>query len=71
MWVWIDASQYSLAWTLAQPAMSSLIAGVTKLELEHLQDGIVAADIVFPPEHFPEIDAICPPPWRQFDPIRG
>ena len=65
----VPMAQYSLAWTLAQPAMSSLIVGVKSLE--QIQDAISAADIVIPPEHLPRLDTICPPPWRQPDPIRG
>lgn len=65
----VPMAQYSLAWTLAQPAMSSLIVGVKSLE--QIQDAISAADIVIPPEHLSKLDAICPPPWRQPDPIRG
>lgn len=65
----VPMAQYSLAWTLAQPAMSSLIVGVKSLE--QIQDAISAADIVIPPEHLSRLDAICPPPWRQPDPIRG
>ncbi len=65
----VPMAQYSLAWTLAQPAMSSLIVGVKSLE--QIQDAIAAADIAIPPEHLPRLDAICPPPWRQPDPIRG
>jgi aryl-alcohol dehydrogenase-like predicted oxidoreductase len=67
--VGVSMSQYSLAWTLAQPAMSSLIVGVK--QLEQVQAAVAAADIVIPPGHFPKLDAICPPPWRQPDPVRG
>lgn len=65
----IPMSQYSLAWTLAQPAMSSLVVGVKTLE--QIQDAVAAADVVIPRDHMARIDAICPPPWRQHDPIRG
>ena len=65
----VPMSQYALAWTLAQPAISSLIVGVKKLE--QLQSAIAAADIVIPAEHLSKLDAICPPPWHQPDPIRG
>lgn len=65
----IPMAQYSLAWTLAQPAMSSLIVGIKKLA--QLQDAISAAEVTIPPEHLPQLDAICPPPWRQNDPVRG
>jgi aryl-alcohol dehydrogenase-like predicted oxidoreductase len=65
----IPMSQYSLAWRLAQPAVSSLIVGVK--QLEQLQQAVAAADIAIPPEHLPKLDTICPPPWQQPDPIRG
>jgi len=65
----VPMSQYALAWTLAQPAISSLIVGVKKLE--QLQSAIAAGDIVIPVEHLSKLDAICPPPWHQPDLIRG
>ena len=65
----IPMAHYALAWTLAQPAMSSLVVGVKNLE--QIQDAIAAAQAVIPAEHFAKIDAICPPPWRQNDPVRG
>ncbi len=65
----VPMSQYSLAWTLAQPAMSSLIVGVKKLE--QIQDAIAAADVVITGEQMSKLDSICPPPWRQPDPIRS
>jgi aryl-alcohol dehydrogenase-like predicted oxidoreductase len=65
----VPMSRYALACTLAQPAMTSLIVGVKKLE--QVQEAVAAADVVIPPEHLPKLDAICPPPWRQPDPIRG
>lgn len=65
----VPMAQYSLAWTLAQPSMSSLIVGIKSVE--QIQDAVAAADIAFPSEHLPQLDAICPPPWRQPDPIRG
>ena len=65
----VPVSQYALAWTLAQLAMSSLVVGVKRIE--QLQDAVAAASVAIPPEHFSELDAICPPPWRQPDPVRG
>lgn len=65
----IPMARYALAWTLAQPAMSSLIVGVKTLE--QLQDAVSATEVVIPHEHLPKLDAVCPPPWRQPDPIRG
>jgi aryl-alcohol dehydrogenase-like predicted oxidoreductase len=65
----VPMSRYALAWTLTQPAMSSLVVGVKRIE--QLQDAVAAADVVIPPEHRARLDAICPPPWRQPDPVRG
>lgn len=65
----VPPSQYALAWTLTQPAMTSPIVGVKRVE--QIQDAVKAADVVIPAEHFAKIDALCPPPWKQPDPIRG
>ena len=62
-------TQYVLAWTLAQPAMTSLVVGAKRLE--QVQDAINAPDVQIPAEHFEKLDALCPPPWSQADPIRG
>ncbi|HVX64062.1 MAG TPA: aldo/keto reductase [Pirellulales bacterium] len=65
----VPFSQYSLAWTLAQPAMSALVVGVKRVE--QIQDAVASAGISIPAEHLAEIDAVCPPPWLQPDPVRG
>lgn len=65
----VPMSQYSLAWTLTQPAMSSLIVGVKNQE--QIQDAVAAASVQIPDEHLPKVDAICAPPWRQPNPIRN
>jgi aryl-alcohol dehydrogenase-like predicted oxidoreductase len=65
----VTPTQYALAWTLAQPAMTSAIVGVKRVE--QLQECLAAADIVIPDEHRARIDAISPPPWKQGDPVRG
>lgn len=62
-------ARYVLAWTLAQPAMASLVVGATRLE--QVRDAVEATALTVPDEHRERIDAICPPPWRQPDPIRG
>jgi len=62
-------ARYALAWTLAQQAMSSLVVGATRIA--QVEDAIAAADVRIPPEHFQKIDQICPPPWKQPDPVRG
>jgi len=65
----VPVSQYSLAWTLSQPAMSSLVVGVKRID--QIEDAVSAATVEIPPEHLPLLDSICPPPWRQHDPLRG
>jgi L-glyceraldehyde 3-phosphate reductase len=65
----VSMGAYALAWTLLQPAMSSLVVGVKSME--QIQQAIDAADTVIPREHLAKIDALCPPPWQQNDPIRG
>lgn len=65
----ISMTQYSLAWALSQPSITSLIVGVTRFD--QLQECVAAADVVLPPEHQAKVNSICPPPWRQGDPVRG
>jgi len=65
----VSMTHYALAWTLAQPAMSSLIVGVKRKE--QLQDAVAAAQVQIPPAHFAKLDALSPPPWQQPDPLRG
>ncbi|MDP7276954.1 MAG: aldo/keto reductase [Planctomycetaceae bacterium] len=61
-------ARYALAWTLAQPAMSSLVVGAK--HSEQVADAVAATEIEIPAEHFARIDEIVPPPWHQSDPIR-
>ncbi|MBM4073357.1 MAG: aldo/keto reductase [Planctomycetes bacterium] len=65
----VPMSQYALAWTLAQPAMCSLIVGVKSMA--QLLDAVNATQVAVPPDHLARLDTICPQPWRQPDPIRG
>lgn len=65
----VPASQYALAWTLTQPALTSPVVGVKRLD--QIQDAVSAAEVVIPPDHLPKLDAIFPPPWKQPDPLRG
>jgi aryl-alcohol dehydrogenase-like predicted oxidoreductase len=62
-------ASYALAWTLTRPAMSSLIVGVKRLE--QIDEALRALDVRIPEEHHARLDELCPPPWRQPDPIRG
>ena len=65
----VPTAQYALAWALTQPAIRSLIVGVK--QEAHLRDAVAAAQCVIPAEDAARIDAICPPPWQQPDPVRG
>jgi aryl-alcohol dehydrogenase-like predicted oxidoreductase len=60
---------YALAWTLTQPAMTSLIVGVKRRE--QIEDALRSLEVSIPQEHHARLDAIFPPPWKQPDPIRG
>ncbi len=65
----VPTSQYALAWTLTQPAMTSPIVGVKSVA--QIEDAVNAIDVTIPVEHLVQLDAICPPPWKQHDPLRG
>jgi aryl-alcohol dehydrogenase-like predicted oxidoreductase len=62
-------AQYALAWTLSQPAMTSLVVGVKRDE--HIADAVNSLQVRLPAEHLRRLDETCPPPWLQPDPIRG
>ena len=65
----MPVAQYALAWTLAYPAMSSLVVGVKRNE--QIKEAVEAAQRAIPPDHFAKLDEISPPPWKQPDPIRS
>jgi aryl-alcohol dehydrogenase-like predicted oxidoreductase len=65
----VPVAQYALAWTLTQPAMSSLVVGAKRIE--QVADAVAALNVTLPEEHLQKLDLICPPPWQQPDPIRG
>ena len=65
----VPPAQFALAWTLAQPAMTSLIVGAKRIE--QIQDAVAAASLTLPSEHLTRIDEVFPPPWHQIDPVRG
>lgn len=65
----VPVARYALAWTLTQPAMTSLVVGAKRIE--QVQDAVAALDVQIPVEHLEQIDAVVPAPWRQPDPIRG
>ncbi len=65
----VAMAEYVMAWTLAQPAMTSLVIGATRIE--QVEQAIAAADAAIPIEHFEKLDEICPPPWHQPELIRS
>ena len=65
----VSMAQYALAWTLNQPAMSSLVVGAKRIE--QVQDAVAALEVNLPDEHLEKVDQVCPPPWKQPDPIRS
>lgn len=65
----VPMAQYTLAWALAQPAIVSLVVGAKRAK--QIEDAVVALDVSIPSEHLKKLDQICPPPWKQPDPIRG
>jgi aryl-alcohol dehydrogenase-like predicted oxidoreductase len=62
-------SQYALAWTLAQPAVSSAVVGVKNVA--QIEDAVAAAEFKLPADHLKQLDELCPPPWKQPNPVRG
>jgi aryl-alcohol dehydrogenase-like predicted oxidoreductase len=63
----VPMAQYALAWTLTQPAMASLVVGVTSEA--QVADAVAAADVDIPQEISERQDAICPPPWANVPPF--
>jgi aryl-alcohol dehydrogenase-like predicted oxidoreductase len=63
----ISLAQYALAWALAQPAMSSLVVGVTKLE--QIESAIAASEVKVPEAILERQEAITPPPYRHAAPF--
>ncbi len=58
----VSAAQVSLAWTLAQPAVTSLIVGARTVE--QLQDSLGAADLVLSDDELARLDAASREPMR-------
>lgn len=63
----LSFSQYTTAWTLAQPAMASLVIGVKTIE--QVKDAIDGASANIPPEILAKQDEITPPPHRHRSPF--
>lgn len=65
----VSPACFALAWTLRQPAMSSLIVGAKRIE--QIEEALRATTIDLTDEDLAAVDRACPPPWRQGDPIRS
>ena len=65
----VPVSQFVLAWTLSQPAMTSVVVGAKRIE--QVKDALGALDVAISSEQHAQIDETFPPPWQQADPVRG
>lgn len=65
----LTLTQLAVSWTLAQPAITSLVVGAKRVE--QVEQIVAACDAKIPREHYARIDEICPPPWKPSDPLRG
>lgn len=58
----VSLAQYAVAWTLAQPAMTSMVLGATRLE--QIESAIAASEVTVPEAILERQDVITPPPYR-------
>ncbi len=58
----VSAAQVSLAWTLARPAVTSLVIGARTAE--QLRDTLAAADLTLSPEELARLDHVSSEPLR-------
>ena len=65
----VPPTQFAIAWTLAQPAMTSMIVGAKRVE--QIEDAVQAAEVKLSSEILAKVDTVVPPPWKQPDPVRG
>lgn len=65
----VPLTQYVLAWTLAQQAITSLVVGAKRLN--QIQEAVQACEVDVPQGQLEELDRFYQPPWKQGDPIRG
>ena len=65
----VSPAKYTLAWTLAQPAMTSLVVGAKRSA--QVDEALSALEVAIPDEHQAKIDECFSAPWLQPDPIRG
>ena len=60
-------SQYTVAWTLAQQAMASVVLGVKTLQ--QVEDAVAGANVQLPDDVLTKQDGITPPPHRHTAPF--
>ncbi len=58
----ISLAQYAVAWTLAQPAMASMVLGATRVE--QIESAIAASEVTVSEAILERQDVITPPPYR-------
>ena len=63
----IPLAHLALAWTLRQPAMTSLVVGVTKRA--QIEAAVAASHLELTDAELTRIDALCPPPWGNRTPF--
>ncbi|MCB1123300.1 MAG: aldo/keto reductase [Verrucomicrobiae bacterium] len=63
----VPFSQYTVAWTLAQQAMSSMVLGVKTLK--QVEDAVAGADVTLSPDILAKQEKITPPPHRHRAPF--
>jgi len=64
----VPLAQYAMAWTLAQPAMSSMVVGVKTMK--QIEDAVAGAEIVIPEDMLVRQDAITPAPVKHQAPFK-
>lgn len=65
----VSMTHYTLAWTLAQKGVASVVVGCKKLE--QIKDCLGAIEVSVPNEHFEKINKIVPLPPSPRERIRG
>lgn len=61
-------ARLAIAWTLAQPAIASVIFGVKNMS--QIEDAVAASEARVDAELLRRLDEICPPPWTPGNPVR-
>lgn len=64
----LSMTRLALAWTLAQPAVASVIVGVKTMA--QIQEAVAAGGDTIDAGTLKHLDQICPPPWVLANPIR-